>query len=169
MTAVGLPSAISLAKELPEVLAQAYTMLSTLYAQMDHVSLAEDTSARAVVLAAACGHRIRGRALINRGLVLIQAERFEEARQELVRAREFVVQAEDERHMPHVEGHLGICWLKLGKPRQASEHIARAVKIAHRSRLPALEATWLVELGRIALAEADYDNAERYATRALRV
>ena len=160
---------ISLAKDLPEVQAQAYTMLSTLYAQMDHISLAEDTSARAVALAAECGDRIHGRSLINQGLVLIQSGSHESARQVLVKARDLVVRSGDDRHMPHVEGHLGICWLKLGKPRQASEHIGRAVKIAHRARLPALEATWLVDLGRIALAEQDYDNAERYATRALRI
>jgi hypothetical protein len=62
-----------------------------------------------------------------------------------------------------------MCRLARGEIDAAGEAIGRAVALAHESGQPALEASWLVEQGKIALARRRPAEAEQAARAALRI
>jgi hypothetical protein len=68
-----------------------------------------------------------------------------------------------------VEGNIGMCWLHLGRADRARLWVERAVRLARKHSRPMLAASWLVELGRIALDEGRPIEAERHARRAIRL
>jgi hypothetical protein len=90
------------------------------------------------------------------------AEAFLEARRQAEAAGDHV-------HLTHLAGNIGMCWAAQGELARARGCIQEAVELARLQRLPALEASWLVELGKIALREDRTDEAERLARAALQL
>jgi tetratricopeptide (TPR) repeat protein len=161
--------AISLSVSFPKLQAEAYIVLADLQVQRGHLPLASDAAQRAVSLANEADPKTRGWAWIVMGRVHYLAKEFEQARHDFLEARKFAREAGDTRHMTHVEGDIGMCWLELKQVEEARRWIRRAVELAQRHAQPTLEASWLVELGKIALREGVHEEAESYAGAALRI
>lgn len=162
--------ALVLALKLPAVQAEAYVVLADLQVQRGHLPLARDAAERAIELAlenenpkAFCW------AWLVMGRVHFLAGRHEEARLAFLEARQQVAITGDVRHLTHIEGNIGMCRLAQGDVAEASLWIERAVALAREHEQPALEASWLVELGKIALREERPDDANALAQAALRV
>lgn len=153
----------------PDLQARAYMVLASLHSHESLDDLAEVSADRAIGLSEACGSRIRGQAWNQKGLVLLRTSRFEEARQALLRARKFLREAKDGFHLVRVEGNIGACLLGLGRPLQARRRFAKAVELARRHADPAMEASWLIDLGRLALDSGEIDEADRMAVAALKI
>lgn len=128
-----------------------------------------DAAERAVEVGASCDEAIQGLAWNARGRALWEADRYEDARNAFVRAREQATKAKDRDNLVHYEGNIGMCLLELGHPKQARTSVLRAVELAREVGRPALEAIWLVEMARVALAESNWDEAERGANAAIRI
>jgi hypothetical protein len=62
-----------------------------------------------------------------------------------------------------------MCWLAQGDLDQARGWVEGAIEHARKKRQPALEASWLVELGKIAFAQGRIDDADVQARSALRL
>lgn len=161
--------AISLAEGLADLQTEAYIVLATLLVQMGRKPLARDAAGRAVALSKLAGPKARGMAGIVEGEVAYASGDFETARQAFVKARQFVRLADDHVHRINVEGNIGECLRELGRKRLARSRIVRAVKLARCHGIPASEAFWLVQLGRLALDDDALDDAERFALAALRI
>ncbi len=162
--------ALVLAPNLPAIQAEAYVVLADLHVQRGHLPLARDAAERAIELARENGNpKVFGWAWLVRGRVHALAGRHEEARLAFLEARQQVAIAGDARHLTHIEGNIGMCLLALGDVDAASPWIERAVALAREHEQPALEASWLVELGKIALLEERLDDADGWAQAALEV
>jgi tetratricopeptide (TPR) repeat protein len=62
-----------------------------------------------------------------------------------------------------------MCFLAQGRLDEARESIEHAVELARDNGQPGLQASWLVELGKIALASARLPDADQLARQALRL
>ena len=62
-----------------------------------------------------------------------------------------------------------MCWQAMGQLAEARTWVRRAVELARQEGQPALEASWLVELGKIAAQDRRHDEADGYAQAALRI
>jgi tetratricopeptide (TPR) repeat protein len=162
--------AIVLATELPAIQAEAYVVLADLHCQRGHLPLASDAAERAIQLARDSDDpKTLAWAWLVKGRVLYLGTKFEEARQAFLEAREQATSNDDRQHLTHIEGNIGMCWLAQGKVKEAQKWIERAVERAVERVQPALEASWLVELGKIALQQDRADDADALVRRALRV
>jgi tetratricopeptide (TPR) repeat protein len=101
--------------------------------------------------------------------VLYESKSYEEARQTFLEAATHAEAAGDDMHLTHIEGDVGMCWLAQGDRVEARRWLERAMERARRQRQPILEASWLVELGKIAETDGRYDDAEQLARAALRI
>jgi transcriptional regulator with XRE-family HTH domain len=161
--------AISLAATLPAIQAEAYVVFSDLQAQRGHLPLASDAAERAVALAeAACPHRLAW-ALMARGKVRYLSQDYPAAKQAFLVARRQAEAAGDRLHLSHIAGNIGSCCLALSQPDEGREWLERALALAREHGQPALEASWLVELGKQALARGEAAEADRLALEALRI
>ncbi len=113
--------------------------------------------------------KTQGWAWIVKASSLYLAGKYEEARTAYLEARTCAVESNDRKHQTHIEGNIGACWLGLGQIAEARTWVRRAIALAHEEGQPALEASWLVELGKIAAQEKRYDEADSYARAALRL
>jgi transcriptional regulator with XRE-family HTH domain len=162
--------AISLSANRPEIQAEAYVVLAELQAQRGHLPLARDAAERSIELAAETGNRrtlawgfvVKGRVLHARG-------DFERAKGAFLEALSHAEASEDRRHLTHISGNVGMCWLEQNDTEQARSWIHRAVDLARLQKQPTLEASWLCELGKIALREGRSEEADRLARAALKV
>jgi len=162
--------AIGLSTSFPEIQARAYVVLSSLQAQRGNLPLARDAADRAVELADKAGDaRTQGWAWNVRGKVHFMARQFERARDAYLEARERAERAGDLMHLSHNDGNIGMCWVELGRLDEAQDWITRAFEQARRLGQPALEASWLIELGKLALRRDDPEEADRCAQAALRI
>ncbi len=161
--------AISLSTKLPQIHAEAYIGLADLQVQRGHLPLASDAAHRAVDLAGEVGAKTQGWAWIVMGRVHYLSGDFEQARQAFLEARKYAREADDTRHLTHIEGDIGMCWFEMDKVDEARRWIRRAVELARQYKQPALEASWVVELGKIARCEGAHDEADNYACAALRI
>jgi tetratricopeptide (TPR) repeat protein len=161
--------AISLSVDLPAVHAEAYVVLADLQCQRGHLPLARDAAKRAIELAEQAGPRTLGWAWMVEAHVHFLSGDYDAARQAFLEARRQAGLAGDEHHLTHIDGDIGMCWLKLGQTAEARKWVVRAVERARRQSQPALEASWLVELGKIALGQESLDEADSCATTALRI
>jgi len=159
--------AISVSVDFPSTQAEAYIVLADLQVQRGHLPLAQDAAQRAIELCNGAGSQIKGWAWMVKGRVLYLAGSYEEAREAWEQARDLAAEAGDTRHRTHIEGDIGMCWLALGQPEQAESCLQQAVELAREYKQPALEASWLVELGKLAFAGDRMDSADRFATEAL--
>jgi tetratricopeptide (TPR) repeat protein len=161
--------AISLSVDFPEVQAEAYVVLAGLQCQRGHLPLASDAAQRAVELSSSLGPQTQGWAWMAKARVDYLSQNYEEARKSFFEARKQAELAGDEHHLTHIDGDIGMCWLAEGQIGEARKWISYAVESAKRRGQPALEASWLVELGKISLRRGVYDEADGYAQAALRI
>jgi tetratricopeptide (TPR) repeat protein len=161
--------AISLSPTLPAIQAEAYVVLADLQAQRGHLPLARDASERAIELASQANPRRLAWAYMVKGEALFLGKEFEAARQAFLDARRQADAHGDRQHVSHIAGNIGNCYLSLGDGAQARAWIEKAVTLAREHRQPALEASWLVELGKIALARGEAAEAGRLAETALEI
>jgi hypothetical protein len=66
-----------------------------------------------------------------------------------------------------VAGNIGACLWRLGHPERARERFLEAVALARKHAVPASEAFWLVELGRLAYEREAFGEADAHAQAAL--
>lgn len=159
--------AIALADGIPELQAEAYVVLATVLVQSGLLPFAQDAAEHAVRLS--IGQPAHGLAWIVKGETFFALRRFEDARAAFSLARKLVRQARDRKHAINVEGNLGASLLGLGRRALARQRFARAVRLAKEHDVPAAEAFWLVELGRVLLEEGKLEEAEAHARAALRI
>jgi len=161
---------VALSGNFPEIQARGYVVLASMQAQRGNLPLARDAAERAIELAQKAGDaRTQGWAWNVRAKVHFMARAFEDAKQAYLEARQLAQTSGDLMHLTHNEGNIGICWLEQGHVEEAREWLIRAVEQSRRQHQPALEASWLVELGRMAFRRTDLDEADRCAKVALRI
>jgi tetratricopeptide (TPR) repeat protein len=153
----------------PKAQAEAYVVLADLQVQRGHLPLANDAAQRAVELSREVGAKTQGWAWIVKGRVLYLSKNHEEARRAFLEARDHARLSGDDRHLTHIEGNVGMCWLELGHVTEARTWLGRAIDLARKHGQPALEASWHVELGKIEMQEERFDEADRLARAALRI
>lgn len=161
--------AIERTEAIPTLRAEAYMVLASALGQMGSFALAEDATERAVQLAAAGDAILQGRAWNQKGSVLHRARKFKEARDALLTARQMLAKTRDYYHRIRIEGNIGECLMDLGQTKQARTRFTRAIELARKYGDPACEASWLVELGRLALQSEQLDEAGQCALAALRI
>jgi transcriptional regulator with XRE-family HTH domain len=161
--------AIGLGALYPDIQADAYVVLADLQCHRGHLPLASDAARRAVELAPGAGPQTRGWAHIVDGRVRFLSGRFEEARAAFLDARKCAEESGDRQHLTHIDGNIGVCWMHLGDLVRAREWLDRALGHARDNVQPALEASWLVEVGKVALASGEPAEADRLALAALRI
>jgi transcriptional regulator with XRE-family HTH domain len=162
--------AISLAADSAETQARAYVVLAGLQGQRGHLPLARDAAHRAIELARETSDlKTQGWAWNVRAKVFYMSKMFEEAKQAFIESRRLAQQSGDHHHLTHTEGNIGICWWEQGHVGEARKWVVRAVERARQQAQPALEASWLVELGRIALQGDKVDEADSYAQASLAI
>ena len=161
--------AIALSTPHPRVQAEAYIVLADLQVQRGHLPLASDAAQRAVELSREAGARTQGWAWIVKGRVLYLSKNHEDARRAFLEARDHARLSGDDRHLTHIEGNVGMCWLELGHVAEARTWLGRAIELARKHDQPALEASWNVELGKIERQEERFEEADRLALAALRI
>ncbi len=161
--------AIGLAVGHPAIQADGYIVLAGLHCDRGLLPLADDAAQRAIELSPEADLRTQGWAWVVKASALFLAGQYEEARQAYLEARARAVKANDRKHQTHIEGNIGACWMGLGQLAEARTWVRRAVELARQEGQAALEASWLVELGKIALQEKRYDEADNYAKAALRL
>lgn len=162
--------AIALSMKYPEIQARAYVALAGLQAHRGNLPLARDAAERAIQLATSVGDpRVEGWAWNVKAKVHYMIESFEDAKQAYMRARSLAIEAGDLQHLTHNEGNIGMCWWEQGNIEEAAGWLSRAVERARKQAQPALEASWLVELGRMALQQGRLEEADSYAQSGLRI
>ncbi|HXV75930.1 MAG TPA: helix-turn-helix transcriptional regulator [Candidatus Polarisedimenticolaceae bacterium] len=161
--------AISLSAEIPQVHAEAYILLADLQCQRGHLPLAGDAAKKAIELSRTLDPRTQGWAWMTEAHVRFLSADYQQARNAFLEARKQATAAGDEQHLTHIDGDVGMCLLALGQVAEARTWVARAVERARKQSQPALEASWLVELGKIALRQRNFEEAERFASSALRI
>jgi transcriptional regulator with XRE-family HTH domain len=162
--------AIALSIHLPEVQVQAYIVLAGLQAQRGHLPLARDAAQRSIELSnLGADDRTKGWAWNVRAKVYYMSRAFEEAKLAYIESRRLAKISGDEKHLTHTEGNIGLCWWEQGHVSEARKWIMRAMEHARRQKQPALEAAWVIELGRIALQAHRLEEAEKYARAALKI
>ena len=161
--------AISLSVELPQTHVEAYIVLADLQCQRGHLPLAGDAAKRAIELAEKASPKIQGWAWMVHAHVLFLSGEYESARMAFLEARKYAKLAGDEQHLTHIEGDVGMCCVELGQIADARKWVVRAVERARQQTQPALEASWLVELGKIACSQDALEEADGYANAALQI
>ena len=163
-------NAITLSAPFPDVQCEAYVALADLQCQRGLLPLASDAAARAIELAEAHGsEQARMWAWMVKAHVQFLAGQFARARESWVEARRRATAIGDDTHLSHIEGDIGLTYMESDEPQEARRWIRRALERARRRGLPALEASWLVVLGRLALLAGDPDEADACAVSALRI
>jgi tetratricopeptide (TPR) repeat protein len=160
--------AVELAEGLPERQVEAYLVLASVLAD-DWPVQSRDAAERAVTLSHGREPRLAGLAWTEKGNALYRSGRPAEARQAYLRAQPLSRGARDHHNLTKIEGNIGSCLFDLGRVAQARARFIRAVDLARKHGDPAAEAMWLVELGRVALADGETDEADKYAQAALRI
>ncbi len=161
--------ALGRATDFPELRADAYIALAECQLRLGNLQLGIDSADRGVDAASGCVAAVIARAWDQQGRALAELGRHEDARQAYVRARDKATEADDPVHRIHCEGNIGARLLVLGKKGEARKRISEAVRLARALSRPALEAIWLVALGRVELAAGRLPAADRAADAALRM
>ncbi len=164
---VAAERAVSLATTIPELQTEAYVVLAVVLEQAGLLPFAQDAAEHAVAISD--GLPSHAHAWFVKGEVLYASGAYAAARTTLVEARKLLRKAGDDKHLVHVEGSIGTCLLALGKRSQARKCFVEAVRLARKHGVPSIEASWLVELGRMALDDGDFDQADSLADGALRI
>ena len=161
--------AISMAAGEPAIQTDGYVVLAGLQCDRGHLPLAADAAQRAIELSADSDLRSQGWAWVVKASSLYLSGKYEEARQAYLEARKRAVDSRDRKHQTHIEGNIGMCWLALGQIAEARTWVRRAIELARKETQPTLEASWLIEMGKIVASEKRFDEADGYAQAALRL
>ena len=161
--------AISMAADDPAIQVDGYVVLAGLQCDRGHLPLASDAAQRAIDLSTDSDQRSQGWAWVVRASSLYMSGRYDEARQAYLEARKRAVDSGDRKHQTHIEGNIGMCWQALGQQAEARTWVRRAIELARKESQPTLEASWLIEMGKIAAQEKRYEEADGYAQAALRL
>lgn len=161
--------AISLSTRDAKVQSEAYVVLSDLQSDRGHLPLASDAADRAIELATAANPKRLAWAHMVKGKASFIGGDHGAAKQSFLDARKHAEANHDHRHLTHIAGDIGSCCLALGETEDAQRWIEQAVSLARENKQPALEASWLVELGKIMRGREEYDEAERLASTALKL
>lgn len=161
--------AIALAVDEPSIQAEGYVVLAGLQCDRGLLPLATHAAQRAIELASEADLKTQGWAWTVKASSLYLSGKYDQARRDYLEARKCAVESNDRKHQTHLEGNIGMCWLGLGQVAEARTWVRRAIELARREAQPVLEASWLVELGKIATQEKRYDEADGYAQAALRL
>ena len=161
--------ALSLSRYDRAIQAEVYVVLADLQVQRGHLPLADDAARRAIELSAHGGLAVQSWAWMVQGRTRYLAQEFDEAREAFLQARRYAMEGADEQHLAHIEGNIGSCWIALNKLEQGRAAIERAVELAKKRGQVHLEASWAVELGKIAITEERLDDARKLAQAALRI
>lgn len=161
--------AISLSTGNQRIQAEAYIVLSDLQCQRGLLPLANDAARRAIELSEDSGPQTKAWAWMVRARVQYISDEFEDSRLSFLEARKQAHLAKDSSHMTHIEGDIGMCWLGMGRTEEARKWVRRAVELAREHSQPALEASWLVALGKISYKANSLDDANSYANAAMRI
>lgn len=161
--------AVSLAAKLPATQAEAYVVLADLQAQRGHLPLARDAAERSIELCRGANPTRLAWAYMVKGKALFLGENFADAKEAFVEARVHAAAHDDHKHQSHIAGNIGNCCVALGQIDEARGWIDKAIELSRLYRQPALEASWLVELGRIALLQGHTGEADRLACAALKI
>lgn len=161
--------AVQLARGMSDLQAEAYMVLASLHSHEGFLDLASIEIERAASLAVNEGPRLQGQTWMQKGNILHRLKEYEEARQAFLQARRFALSARDYHDLVRIEGNIGACLFDLGRHAAAGKQFIKAVDLARKHADPAMEASWLVELGRLALHGGALDDADRYASAALRI
>jgi tetratricopeptide (TPR) repeat protein len=161
--------AISLSASFPDIQVEAYVVLAGLQCQRGLLPLARDAAQRAIDLSTDAAPPAQGWAWMVKARTDYLAGRYEEARQAFLESRRLAELSGDHHHLTHIDGNIGSCHQALGHTDEARRWFRRAVDSARIRNQPSLEASWLIELGRIALSENQTDKADRLAQAALRI
>ena len=162
--------AIVVASRLPVIQAEAYVVLADLQVQRGHLPLARDAAERAIELASESGSpKVVAWAWLVKGRVHFLAGSHDEARAAFQEAKRGIERSGDARHLTHIEGNIGMCHLAKGDLDLARKSLERAVAAARAQKQPALEASWLIEHGKISFRRRRYEEADRLARESLRV
>ena len=153
----------------PGLQAEAYMVLASLLSHGGLSVLAMDAVSRAIDLAKNANEKILGQAWTQRGDILFRCGDFEEARTSFLQAIPLARRARDHYNLVKLEGNVGACLFDLKRYDQARKRFVKAIDLARKYDDPAAEAFWLVELGRLALAEGKLDDADQQAHAALRI
>jgi hypothetical protein len=78
-----------------------------------------------------------------------------------------IAEEHDPQHIAHIDGNIAQCWIRLGDEQEAERWLRRALDTARARQQPAIEASWLVELGKLALGRGRLDEAETAAVEAI--
>ena len=150
--------------------AESLLALARLHTDQAVFPLAQAESDQAVRLAEVGGSpRVLAFAWTAKAEYLYCTVRLEEAADAYRRARDFSIQAGDERIQAGAEGSLGSCLLDLGHPSAALKRYASAVELARKGGDRNGEACWQIEAGRVALRLEAPDEAERRAAAGLSI
>lgn len=161
---------VELSEGIPALQAEAYMALNAVLSHEGLLTLARVASDQAIALAADTSDRgLQGRAWNQRGNTLYRMGRPREARQAFLEARKLLKQTSRYDDQIKVEGNIGACLLALGRCADARRRFQAAVELARKYHEPAMEASWLIELGRVALDDGNHDEAESCASAALRI
>jgi len=161
--------ALFLSRDNREIQAEVYVVLADLQVQRGHLPLANDAARRAIELSADGSLSVQAWAWMVQGRALYLAEKFSEARDAFVQARRHAVDGNDQQHLTHIEGNIGMCWVAEGDLAEGRPALQCAVDLARKAKQPYLEASWTVELGKIALVQDRFDDTRRLARAALRI
>jgi transcriptional regulator with XRE-family HTH domain len=161
--------ALFLSRHDRSIQAEVYVVLADLQVQRGHLPLADDAARRAIELSAHSGLAVQSWAWMVQGRTRFLAEEFEEAKEAFLQARRCALEGADEQHLAHIEGNIGSCWIAQGELEQGRAALERAVELAKKRGQPHLEASWAVELGKIAITEDRLDDARKLAQTALRI
>ena len=140
-----------------ECLADSYSILATVLSLLGYHPLAANAAAQAVSVSVRCPEDYGGRAWLVTGQVNFLAGNTSDSYDAFLRAQRLLERSKDTHNLITAIGNLGLCLLRRGQEQAAHERVAQAVELARKAHRPALEALWLVELGRI---ERDRDRLE---------
>jgi transcriptional regulator with XRE-family HTH domain len=150
--------------------AESLLALARLHTDQAVFPLAQAESDQAVRLAEVGGSpRVLAFAWAAKAGYLYCTVRLEEAAEACRRARDYSIQARDERIQAGAEGTLGSCLLDLGHPSAALKRYVSAVELARKGGDRNGEACWQLETGRVALCLEALDEADRRAAAGLSI
>jgi len=161
--------AVSLAHAYPEIQARAYIILAALQCEQGHLPLANDAAERAIELARFGDTRLQGWAWMGKAQIYIAQGRYDESRKAYLESRRCAEIAGDRDHLTHIEGSIGLCFHAEGDLDAARDWMGRAIESARSRNQFALEARWLVDLGRVEFTAGRLDLADEHAKEALRI